>query len=165
MHIVYAVTTCSDPAYSKLFADAEKKPAFQVQKYHRLLIEGLAAGASVDVVANLPIPRNLMKTGRLRLEDERQGGADYHYITAVRNPVLKPFVVGFGTFFKTLHYAKGESAVVVDCLHRIAALSGLLAARVRKVPCVGIVTDLPDMLSGSRFSKAFANFVIRHCTH
>ena len=30
---------------------------------------------------------------------------------------------------------------------------------------MGIVTDLPDMLSGSRFSKGLANFVIRHCTH
>ncbi len=52
MHIIYAVTTCSDRVYRQLFADAPRKPAFQSQKYHRLLIEGLAAGAKVDVVAN-----------------------------------------------------------------------------------------------------------------
>ena len=54
MHIIYAVTTCSDRVYRQLFADAHRKPAFQSQKYHRLLIEGLAAGAKVDVVANPP---------------------------------------------------------------------------------------------------------------
>ena len=58
-----------------------------------------------------------------------------------------------------------DSAVIVDGLNRITALSGMLAARLRGKPCVGIVTDLPDMLSGSRFSKGLANFVIRHCTH
>ena len=57
MHIIYAVTTCSDRVYRQLFADAPRKPAFQSQKYHRLLIEGLAAGAKVDVVANPPVNR------------------------------------------------------------------------------------------------------------
>ena len=55
--------------------------------------------------------------------------------------------------------------MVVDCLNRVAALSGLLASRVRGCACVGIVTDLPDLLSGGRFSKGMANFVIDHCTH
>lgn len=41
MHIIYAVTTCSDRVYRQLFEDAPRKPAFQSQKYHRLLIEGL----------------------------------------------------------------------------------------------------------------------------
>ena len=165
MHIVYAVTTCSDSVYEKLFGTARVKPAFQSQKYHRLLIEGLAAGAQVDVVANAPVNKSLMEVPKIVLPDERAGGADYHYISAIRNPLGKLLSVGFGTFFKTLHYAKKDSAVVVDCLNRTAALSGLLAAKVRGCPCVGIVTDLPDLLSGSRFSKAMANFVIGHCSH
>jgi len=49
MHIIYAVTTCSDKVYKQLFSHVAVKPAFQSQKYHRLLIEGLAAGATVDV--------------------------------------------------------------------------------------------------------------------
>ena len=165
MHIVYAVTTCSDRTYQRLFGDAEVKPAFQSQKYHRLLIEGLAAGAGVDVVANPPVNPSLMEKNKIVLPEETEGGAWYHYIPAIRNPVHKLLSVGFGTFFKTLHYAKGDSAVVVDCLNRVAALAGMLAAKVRGCPCVGIVTDLPDMLGGSSFSKKMANFVIRHCTH
>ena len=165
MHIVYAVTTCSDRTYENLFADKEIKPAFQSQKYHRLLIEGLAKESRVDVVANPPVNASLMDCSRIRLPDEQEGGADYHYISAIRNPVLKMLTVGFGTFSRTLHYAKRNSAVVVDCLNRVAALSALLASKVRHCPCVGIVTDLPDMLGGGGFSKKMANFVIRHCTH
>ena len=44
MHIIYAVTTCSDKVYNQLFGRIKVKPAFQSQKYHRLLIEGLAKG-------------------------------------------------------------------------------------------------------------------------
>lgn len=164
MHIVYAVTTCSDKVYKQLFAHVAVKPAFQSQKYHRLLIEGLAAHTKVDVVANPPVNRSVLNKAMIRLHREEEGGAIYHYIPAIRNPVIKLLCVAFGTFFKTLFLAGKESAVVVDCLNRVAALSGLLAARLRGVRCVGIVTDLPDMLGGSRFSKAMANFVIRHCT-
>ena len=165
MHIIYAVTTCSDRVYKQLFSHVKTKPAFQSQKYHRLLIEGLAAGAKVDVVANPPVNRSVLSEKFLRLPREEEGGATYRYIPAIRNPIAKAIAVGFGTFFKTLLLLDRDSAVIVDGLNRVTALSAMLAARLRGKPCVGIVTDLPDMLSGSGFSKKLANFVIRHCTH
>ena len=164
MHIVYAVTTCSDRVYRQLFSGVKVKPAFQSQKYHRLLIEGLAAHAQVDVVANAPVNRSNLETAFVRLPGETEGGARYHYIPAIRNPVLKLGFVAAGTFFGTLRHARKESAVVVDCLNRTTAFFALLAAKLRRCRCVGIITDLPDMLGGGRFSKKMANFVIRHCT-
>ena len=63
MHIIYAVTTCSDRVYKQLFDHVKVKPAFQSQKYHRLLIEGLAKGAAVDVVTEEPMnPANPLLT-------------------------------------------------------------------------------------------------------
>lgn len=165
MHIIYAVTTCSDRVYQQLFSHVKVKPAFQSQKYHRLLIEGLAASAQVDVVANPPVNRSVLSEKIVCLPREEEGGACYRYIPAIRNPVVKAAVVGFGTFFQTIGLIRKDSAVVVDGLNRTTALSAMLAARLRGVPCVGIVTDLPDMLSGSSFSKKMANFVIHHCTH
>ena len=164
MHIIYAVTTCSDRVYKQLFSQVKVKPAFQSQKYHRLLIEGLAAGATVDVVANPPVNRSVLSENFVHLPMEEEGGACYRYIPAIRNPALKAAAVGFGTFFRTFFLLRKDSAVIVDGLNRVTALSAMLAARLRGKPCIGIVTDLPDMLGGSRFSKELANFVIRHCT-
>lgn len=164
MHIVYSVTTCSDKVYHQLFSEVPVKPAFQSQKYHRLLIEGLAANAEVDVVANPPVNKSLMKQAVIRLEDEVEGGARYHYIPATRSPVMKMLRVAVGTFCKTYRLAGKDSVVVVDCLNRVAALSGMLASRLRGCRCVGIVTDLPDMLGGSSFFVKMANFIIDHCT-
>ena len=164
MHILYAVTTCSDRVYKQLFSQVKIKPAFQSQKYHRLLIEGLAANAEVDVIANAPVNRSNLQKACVRLPEETEGGARYHYIPAIRNPVVKLACVAAGTFFKTLTMARRDTAVIVDCLNRTTAFFALLAAKLRRCPCVGIITDLPDMLGGGSFSKKMANFVIRHCT-
>lgn len=164
MHIVYAVTTCSDKVYKQLFSETKVKPAFQSQKYHRLLIEGLAAHTEVDVVASPPVNRSVLDSAFVRLPEETEGGARYHYIPAIRNPFVKLAAVAAGTFWKTLRYSRKDSAVVVDCLNRTTAFFALLAAKVRGCRCVGIITDLPDMLSGGSFSVKMANYVIRHCT-
>lgn len=164
MHILYAVTTCSDQIYRRLFANVAVKPAFQSQKYHRLLIEGLATKAKVDVIANPPVNAQVLDQAFFPLPDETEGGAYYRYIPAIRNPVLKSICVGVGTFTQVLVMGGKDTAVIVDGLNRVTALSAMLAAKLRGRECVAIVTDLPDMLSGSRFSKRLANFVIRHCT-
>ena len=114
MHIIYAVTTCSDKVYQQLFSHVKVKPAFQSQKYHRLLIEGLAAGAKVDVVANPPVNRSVLSENIVRLPREEEGGASYRYIPAIRNPLVKAVVVGCGTFFRTLFLIRKDYAVIVD---------------------------------------------------
>lgn len=164
MHILYAVTTCSDQTYRRLFANVAVKPAFQSQKYHRLLIEGLTTKAKVDVIANPPVNAQVLDQAFVPLPDETEGGAHYRYIPAIRNPVLKSICVGVGTFAQVLVMGGKDTAVIVDGLNRVTALSAMLAAKLRGRECVAIVTDLPDMLSGSGFSKRLANFVIRHCT-
>lgn len=164
MHIIYTVNTCSDRVYRQLFANAKTKPAFQSQKYHRLLIEGLAQNTQVDVVACPPVNAKSMDRAFVPLSDETEGGARYHYIPAIRNPYLKIAAMAWGSFFGTLKYARRDSMVMVDCLNRTTALFALLAARIRGLRCVGIVMDLPDMFKNKNFSTHVANFVIRHCT-
>lgn len=165
MHIIYAVTTCSDRVYKELFSHVKVKPAFQSQKYHRLLIEGLAANAEVDVVANPPVNRSVLDKGFIRLSRETEGGARYHNVPAIRNPVLKLAAVAVETFFKTALLAKKDSVVFVDVLNRTTALFALLAAKLRGCRCVGIIMDLPDMFTGTASAASgLANYVIRHCT-
>ena len=162
MHIIYAVSTCSEKTYHKLFAQVKEKPAFQSQKYHRLLIEGLAKSTQVDVVANPPVNRNVMRKAFVHLPKEEAGGATYHSLPAIRNPIAKMAVVGIGTFFKTLFLSRKDSVVIVDVLQRVTAFAALLAAKLRRIPCAAIITDLPDMLGGGAFFVKMGNFVIRH---
>ena len=164
MHIVYAVTTCSDRTYAALFQDCPQKPAFQSQKYHRLLIEGLSQLAEVDVAATLPVNRANCGKNLLRLPPETEGGARYHYAPASRQPLLKALLGALGTYRNVTRLAKKGDAVFVDCLNCTTALFAQLAARAKGCRCVGIVTDLPEMLGGSRPYLALTGRVIRGCT-
>ena len=71
--------------------------------------------------------------------------------------------MALGTFFKTLFLSKRDSVVIVDVLNRTTAFFAQLAAKLRGLRTVGIITDLPDMLSGGGIYLKMANFVIRHC--
>ena len=133
MHIIYAVSSCSTKAYRRLFADVTVKPAYHTQKYHRLLIEGLAAGVDVDVIASPPVNKSVMKQAYLRLPEEEEGGAHYFYNVAARNTYLKLLLMAVGTFTKTIFHMKKDSVVVVDCLNRPVALFAMLAARLRNI--------------------------------
>ena len=164
MHIVYAVTTCSDRAYRALFGDCPQKPAFQSQKYHRLLIEGLSRWAAVDVAATLPVNRANCQKNFLRLPGETEGGARYHYAAASRQPILKALLGAVGTFRNVRTLAKQGDVVFVDCLNCTTALFAQLAAKTKHCRCVGIVTDLPEMLGGSNPYLALTGKVIRNCT-
>lgn len=165
MRIIYSVATCSNRVYSQMFANTKTKPAYQSQKYHRLLIEGLAAHCRVDVVATPPVNRSVMDRPLVFLPSHEEGGANYYHIPAVRNPYLKGVFMALGTFFRTFCRAGKDSVVIVDCLNRVVSTSALLAARLRGRRCVGIVMDLPDMFTnGRKFYTAWGNWVIAHCT-
>ncbi len=165
MHIVYAVSTCSNDVYQQLYRDASVKPAIQSQKYHRLLIEGFAQAANVDVVAYPPIYASVLKKAFVRFPKEAEENVVYHYIPAVRNGFLRKMIVGSQMFFRTLSLCGKGSAVVVDCLNVVASMSALAAARLLGKPCVGIVTDLPEMQKMSKWMRIISNLVIKSCTH
>lgn len=164
MHIIYAAATCSERTYEALFAKCPQKPAFQSQKYHRLLIEGLAAQTEVDVAATLPVNRSNCHKACLRLEPETEGGARYHYAPASGNPILKLMFSALGTFGQVLTLSRKDSVLIVDCLNCTTAFFAQLAARLRGIRCVGIVTDLPELLNLGRFYGALSNRVIARCT-
>ena len=164
MKILYAVSSCSDRTYRELFAQTKHKPAFQAQKYHRLFATGLAAWVPVTVLAAPPVNRQVLTAKKLSLKPETEDGVAYQYVTVYRNPIKKLLSVAFGMFFGTLRQAGKDTVVVVDCLNHTGALASLAAARLRGRRCVGILTDLPEMLGETGLTRKTADFVIRHCT-
>lgn len=164
MQFIYAASTCSDKVYKELFSNTKLKPASAIQKYHRLLIEGLAAHAQVDVVANPPVHKGILERPWTTLPKEQIGNACYHHLPAIRNSLVKRVYITMAAFWKTLTLLRKDSAVILDCLNRTVSLACLLAARIRGCRCVAIVTDLPDILLESALAKKLSYFVIRHCT-
>ena len=73
-------------------------------------------------------------------------------------PGFRQLMMFCGTFFGVLRADKDKETVAVcDCLNLMNAYGMTLAARLRKIPILSIVTDLPDMERRSDLLKKINN--------
>ena len=163
MRILYGYSNCTDKTYNRIVSERNASVLTPDQKYHGLLIKGLAAnGAEVRCFSGLPINRAVTARKLIREPDEQEGNAHFHYITTLNLPILRQLMIFCGTFFGVLRAKKDKETVAVcDCLNIANAYGMTLAARMRKIPVVSIVTDLPDMERESDFLKSFNNRLFR----
>lgn len=159
MRILYGYSNCTDALYRKITAERNAAVLVPDQKYHGLLIKGLEQnGAELYCFSGLPINRAVTSRKLIREKDEQIGNAHYHYITTFNLPGLRQLMIFFGTFFGVLRAKKDKDTYAVcDCLNLANAYGMTLAARLRKIPVVSIVTDLPDMERSSGFMKKINN--------
>lgn len=159
MRILYGYSNCTDRLYNKIISERGVQALTPDQKYHGLLIKGLEKnGAQLYCISGLPINRDVTSRLLVREKDEREGNAYFHYITTLNLPLFRRMMIFCGTFFSVLKAKKdGETFAICDCLNIANAYGMTLAARLRRIPVVTIVTDLPDMEHSSRFLRKFNN--------
>lgn len=156
--ILYASCTCSEKKYKDLFELVENKPGQQVQKYHRLFAKGFAKnGCRVMMVSALPVNRENSLRKKFKFEEESEQGIEYHYLPLFNFPVIKNISAIWSSFWETIKNAGKNTYVICDVLNQSVALGALCAARLKKKHCVGIVTDLPDMLVEKKSIKTRVN--------
>lgn len=162
MKVIYASCLMSERKMQKTFRNTTDYDGFQVQKFHRLLVEGFKLNnCKVAALTILPVTRSNTKK-KIYLEDtEKNSGIIYHYPMVINLPVIKHIFAIIASMFSFISIAKKNKDVVLiaDCLNKSVALGSVLGARIMKVPSVGIVTDLPDMLLGKK--DRINNWIVR----
>lgn len=153
MRILYGYSNCTDSTYNRIVSERNAAVLVPDQKYHGLLIKGLAKnGAEVRCFSGLPINRAVTSRKLIREKDEQEGNAYYHYITTLNLPILRQLMIFFGTFFGVLRTKKDQDTYAIcDCLNIANAYGLTLACRLKKIPVALVVTDLPDMMRGASF--------------
>lgn len=153
MNILYVANTCSQEKYAQYVENKGARAAQQAQKYNVLLAEGLAAnGAEVTMISSRPINRTLEKRFFMKGEHEQVNGVVFHYLSFINYPVFRNMWILFGTFFSILFSKckKKKTAIICDALNISAAMGALAGSILRGFPTVGIVTDVPGLLSCSQ---------------
>lgn len=152
MKILYGYTNCTDKKYSEIFAGKTVSALLADQKYHSLLIDGLAKnGAEVLCVSGLPINRAVTKKLFIREKDEEENGVKYHYINTINLPLFRQFGIYFGTYnhiLKNCKKGENDTFIICDCLNLANAYGALKAAKKRKIPLIYVVTDIPEFQRG-----------------
>jgi glycosyltransferase involved in cell wall biosynthesis len=150
MKVLYASSACSKRRFFELFPSKERMPGQQVQKYHRLMLEGLSRnGIPVIALTSPPITRKNHRGGVSKVQPDNEEGVDYRYLTVLNYPAIKNMAIFVQSFAKTcgyLHSSK-DAVVICDVLNFSVATGALLAAKLFRRTNTGIVTDIPSLLS------------------
>ena len=91
----------------------------------------------------------------------------YLYGSILNLPIVKNIWQMMVSYFAVCREArKGASAVVCDVLNASIALGASAAAKHKKIPCIGIVTDLPELMVTGVDQKhvKMVEVVIDNCT-
>ena len=162
MKVIYASCLMSERKIQRTFQNATDYDGFQVQKFHRLLVEGFKLNnCKVAALTVLPVTRNNTNKKVYLDETEKNNGIVYHYPMVINLPIIKHIFAITASMFSFISIAKKNKDIVLiaDCLNKAVALGSVLGAKIMKVPSVGIVTDLPDMLLGKK--DRINNWIIR----
>lgn len=169
MHIIYVSVQCSEKKFAELFADKKNKPGQEVQKYNRLLAEGLAAiGNEVHVICARPISRKNHSKFFFRKEKEKQNDITYHYLPVINIHRIQDIVTVLSSFLECCRLINKEpdAKIICDVLNAPVSLGAILASKMKHNVRVGVVTDLPEHIHDN--AKAMycrvSNYIIRQCT-
>lgn len=148
MIISYVSTAMDQEDFAKLFTD-KKMPGQQGPKFNRLLMEGLVAnGMEVHACTGRPVTSgNCTRKFLPSIKHVKNDKFIYLYGSILNLPIVKNLWQMVGSYTAICKEArKGTSAVVCDVLNASIALGASIAAKYNKIPCIGIVTDLPELM-------------------
>lgn len=149
MTVSYVSAAMAKADFAALFPDPKQMPGQQGAKFNRLLMEGLAqTGIEIHACTGRPVTRHNCRQVFLPGMTRTQApGLKYRYGAVLNLPVLKNLWQMADTYFAVRRDARqGACAVICDVLNASIALGAVMAAKHGRIPCIGLVTDLPELM-------------------
>ncbi len=152
MKVIYVSSLVSQSKMNDIIRKSKKKPLQSIQKFHRLLCEGLAKnGVDVKAISSIPMSRDI--SNGIMWFDKKQSinGVEYNYIPFINFKVLRQLSTFIGTLImatKECIKERKEKVFICDILNTTIASTTLILSRIFKIKCIAIVTDLPRDIGG-----------------
>ena len=154
MNIIYLSSSCSDEKYADLLEKGYTKKLPQAQKYHRLLIEGLAGNIDgrLTSISAFPVNRQWTKKFKFDREEEKVNGVHYVYGSFLNATFLRQWTRKREAKreIKRLYREDPDCVIICDVLNHSIASAARSCGKRYGIPVVGIVTDVPGHSSGAR---------------
>ena len=159
MNIIYLSSSCSDNKFSELRDKGITRKLPQAQKYHCLLMEGIAQNLDGKVYAISAFPVNRQWTKQVFFPEEREmvGDIQYVYGAFVNLPFLRQWtrILQTKREIKRIRRQNHDCIIICDVLNQSLADAARACGKRYGIPVVGIVTDVPGHTSGAR-SKTYS---------
>lgn len=159
--LLYVSCACSTRIEHELFKLDAELVGLQIQKYHRLLLNGFNKNGVNVTALTSHVGLELLKG-----DTETEDGIKYEYIIQKRNKLGHVHVL-LNSFIKAYKYfQKNENSILIcDVLTLTNSLGSIIAAKLQKKEIIGIITDFPEQLSSSSKIYSYLTWkVINMCS-
>ena len=150
--ILLVSALCSTKSIDSLFSQFKRDPGFAVQKFLRMIVNGLNKNNdSVSTLSAYPV-NFADKILFVKNKKEYENSVEYNYVPFLNIPIIKHLMMFCYTFVYLMVWSffdKKNKVVVCDALNISLCIASLLACKLRNIKIVGILTDMPDLISDS----------------
>ena len=152
MRILYVSSLVSPKCLDDIYISSGIKPLYSIQKFHRLIVEGLYRNVEqVQVLSCMPISSQNNQKRIWNTKDDIDKGVEYHYIPFFNLKIIRQICVFVYAFFYTLSWGirgRKEKRIICDVLNISVCMGSLIASKIIGVKSAAIVTDMPGMMVG-----------------
>lgn len=154
MNFIYLSSSCSDKKYNDLTKKGIIRKLPQAQKYHCLLMEGIAQNLDGHLYALSAYPVNRQWTKKIFFFTEKEdvGKIHYTYSAFINLPILRQWMryIQAKINIRKIHNKANDLVIICDVLNQSLANAARICGKKYGIPVVGIVTDVPGHTSGAR---------------
>ena len=152
-NILYISSLCSPRLFDYIFNTSVIKPGLAVQKFHRLLAEGLAfhnKSCCVETLSIIPISSKIHHQRLWNISSEVIDNIHYKYIPTINLPIIKNVLIFIYAFVKTALWnlvgRRKDKIAIFDVRNLTVTASALLACKLTHTKSIAIVTDVPNLI-------------------
>lgn len=135
------------------------KPGIQIQKFDRLIVEGIEQN-DVNIVCYTAIPasKEILDKTIIKVKNTEK----FKYSLCINSPILKDIYILVTSFFKFLLI--DYDFCIIDPLSPANALGASFVSLIRGIPCMGVITDLPEHMTDNTLYRKCATVAISNCS-
>lgn len=163
MKILYISGLCSPYRVTQIYEKTGKNPGFAMQKFNRLVAEGLDKnGCQVSTLSAPPISSSYPKKFFLWRNDNINN-IKYHYIPFINLVGIRQICLFFYTFFYVIIWGLNgdkNKIIVCDLLAISINLATVFASKIIRIQNVGILTDMPGLMVNNKSNISLKNRII-----
>ena len=164
MKIIYVSSLMSKKKMNYIINNSMSKPPQSIQRYHRLLCEGLTDNnCEVKTISALPISNSVSKQIFWKSETEKENDVTYQYLPFVNIIIIRQLFLFIFTFLYSIREIIKNNDVVFICdvLNTSISIAALFSCKLFGIKCTGIVTDMPsDMKNSKKISIMLNNLFL-----
>ena len=162
MKCLYISVLSSKRILDYLYNTSQRKPMYSIQKFHRLLVEGLKHNqADVKVLSAIPVsPMHKKKLWRSITHIENE--VEYKTVPFLNFNIIKQICIFIYAFLYTFIWGikkTDEKRLICDVLNISICLGALFAAKLLGLKATGIVTDMPGLMVGLNEKSLIQKFI------